>query len=918
MSVIRPTYSGHCKVGTDWHVRCFGPTPVDTEGQRDFMKTTYTAALAAGVLIIGCGTEGNLATDAPLPIENPAQQQQTPEAVKASDWQYGQAQQLDQLVVPSADRLDEVTERTGHNPIAEEIAEKDEYEAAIPEGESAIAGDEETSDADDEDPYDQSKSEDFENPELGAVDTDSDIAEIPDLGWTGASEQAPWVTSFPAAFPHTLPERPVALPASELRPWTAGSGVAVHGNQLFVVSTEADSLVVLDRGTAKVQRIINVGKRPEQVVVAPDGTAYVTVRHGASVAKINPNASQVAQVVHVGAEPYSLALSVDTKALYVTISGENRVVALKTKSLSPLSNVPVDDRPRGVLVNSQGQVFVSLQHGAVLRYETMPGVGALLESTTMALRTKNPADLALHNDIKIDKTVPTRAISLALNPATDEVYSSHVIASPGSTEQSVTEFLEIEQETETTCETTCSKSCKQDCKQNCKQNCSQVCQNAGGYGGTVCSNSCSTNCSTSCSNVCNNICNTTCVTEILTFPHIIRPIEVSISVFNGDDDVVGPSESAAPVQDQTTGEPMTAICDKPMGAAHHPGASLLFVACKGTDNVMVFGTAAGDPMRSTLAEIKVGQAPTSLAIAPDGKRLYVRNSQSFTVSEVNIESLLAMPSVSFSKNAAGSEFPKFPQFPSGATLTHPTTLHHSAEVAFGVDAFEGDMALGRRIFTFARFTGLSVNGFFACATCHFEGTEDGLIWFIKDGPRQTPFLAQKLKGSAPFNWIGTADTMQKNITQTVKRMGGSGLSDAQKDALTEFLMSEDGLVLPPNPNLGPDGLTESQKAGKELFYHPSLGCADCHSGKALTDGENWDVGTFTPLEIELHEKNGGSEGLSLNTPSLKGLYNSAPYLHDGSAATLYDVLDATSATMGVTMQLTGEQRTDLVNYLLTL
>jgi hypothetical protein len=52
----------------------------------------------------------------------------------------------------------------------------------------------------------------------------------------------------------------------------------------------------------------------------------------------------------------------------------------------------------------------------------------------------------------------------------------------------------------------------------------------------------------------------------------------------------------------------------------------------------------------------------------------------------------------------------------------------------------------------------------------------------------------------------------------------------------------------------------------------------------------------------------------LDTPTLKGIWQTAPYLHDGSAATLIDVLD--SASHGNTDGLTAPERQQLAAYLL--
>ena len=57
---------------------------------------------------------------------------------------------------------------------------------------------------------------------------------------------------------------------------------------------------------------------------------------------------------------------------------------------------------------------------------------------------------------------------------------------------------------------------------------------------------------------------------------------------------------------------------------------------------------------------------------------------------------------------------------------------------------------------------------------------------------------------------------------------------------------------------------------------------------------------------------------AFDTPSLNGVGDSAPYLHDGSAATLHDVLDKTRGTMGDITALSAADEDALVEYLKTL
>jgi len=139
-----------------------------------------------------------------------------------------------------------------------------------------------------------------------------------------------------------------------------------------------------------------------------------------------------------------------------------------------------------------------------------------------------------------------------------------------------------------------------------------------------------------------------------------------------------------------------------------------------------------------------------------------------------------------------------------------------------------------------------------------------------------------------------------------------GLSK-ELDAVAAYLTTLDHVN--PSPFRNTDGsLTPDGAAGKALFS--KLGCDFCHSGKDFTDsarGRLHDVGTLKPSS----GTRGGMPLLGLDTPSLLGVWETAPYLHDGSAATLRDVLTSqnTNDQHGFTSALTPEQLDQLVAYL---
>ena len=209
-----------------------------------------------------------------------------------------------------------------------------------------------------------------------------------------------------------------------------------------------------------------------------------------------------------------------------------------------------------------------------------------------------------------------------------------------------------------------------------------------------------------------------------------------------------------------------------------------------------------------------------------------------------------------------------------------------------------DVLEGRRMFFSSSLPTMSSAGAgVSCATCHFEGRNDGLTWTFDSGVRQTPSLAGPVSKTAPITWTNNVGSVSHEVFLTSQgRMGGQGIVDAQTVQVAAYIdWSRD--VLP----------VEQDKAavarGKAIFERADTACATCHSSERLTDNG-------------FHAMVGEA---SVNTPGLIGIASTAPYFHDGSAETLADVIDRSDEVgMGHTSQLSTAEREDLETYLRSL
>ena len=141
-------------------------------------------------------------------------------------------------------------------------------------------------------------------------------------------------------------------------------------------------------------------------------------------------------------------------------------------------------------------------------------------------------------------------------------------------------------------------------------------------------------------------------------------------------------------------------------------------------------------------------------------------------------------------------------------------------------------------------------------------------------------------------------------------MGGTGLTKNELDDLAAFV---NAIRLPPNPYRQADGaLSDGASRGRVVFESAKTQCSTCHTGPAFTDRKRHDVGTGAGSGERL--------GPIFDTPSLRGLYASGPYLHDGRATTLRAVLTTANPRdrHGKTSHLSKQQLDDVIQFLLEL
>ncbi|MBQ6338787.1 MAG: c-type cytochrome [Kiritimatiellae bacterium] len=204
----------------------------------------------------------------------------------------------------------------------------------------------------------------------------------------------------------------------------------------------------------------------------------------------------------------------------------------------------------------------------------------------------------------------------------------------------------------------------------------------------------------------------------------------------------------------------------------------------------------------------------------------------------------------------------------------------------------------------------------SCASCHPDGRVDGLNWdLLNDGmgnPKQT-------KNELYTQW--TPPTMVTGIRKDMHECNRAGLIHIQFVTRPEedvhcFDAYVNAMKPVPSPYLVNGQLSERARRGEQLFKKAK--CADCHTadskgpnGEHLwTDRKPYDVGVGTGTEA----------GRKFDTPTLAEVWRTAPYLYDGRALTMEDVLtvDNPNDAHGETSKLSPEEIKDLAEYVLSL
>ena len=345
----------------------------------------------------------------------------------------------------------------------------------------------------------------------------------------------------------------------------------------------------------------------------------------------------------------------------------------------------------------------------------------------------------------------------------------------------------------------------------------------------------------------------------------------------------------------------------PFGIAITPDGKKAFISSAGADYISVinvdsvrsllagaspevrklYSNNLGISSRYVLKRIHTGANPKGISLSPDGRLLYVAEMLDDNICVINTESLQKISTID---------------------LGGPRRMTVARR--------------GRRLFNNSSHT---FQNQYCCYTCHPDMHEDGLVYNMsgKDMGRNVTntMTLRDISETAPFKWSGTNPTVYKQdgIRFSTFLTRTESFSYKDLDALTAYILT--GIKNPPNLQYNPNGnLTEAQLRGKNIFdrTNDNYGneipegnrCITCHTPPYYTNRKMSYVQTLASTD----------DSILFDTPHLNDIYASAPYLHDGRAATLEEIWTKYGKTdkHGVVNDLSKIQLNELIDYLKSL
>ncbi|MEM7349907.1 MAG: YncE family protein [Acidobacteriota bacterium] len=215
---------------------------------------------------------------------------------------------------------------------------------------------------------------------------------------------------------------PLASPGND---WVASP----EGRRIFVSLPDSDRLAVVDTASWTVTSELDIGSRPTEVALQPDG-AYLWVAlegdpetaEGSGVAVVDTRSLQVVARLATGAGPHEIAFRPDSRFAWMTNGGDDSVSQIDVRTLTQVRRLETGDGPASIAYSRRaGAVYVTHtvdgyvvaidgQSGEITsRIRSLPGLGQIrfVPGSRLGLAVNPRADTLIVIDTASNRIVQT-------------------------------------------------------------------------------------------------------------------------------------------------------------------------------------------------------------------------------------------------------------------------------------------------------------------------------------------------------------------------------------------------------------------------------------------------------------------------------------------------------------------------------
>jgi len=242
----------------------------------------------------------------------------------------------------------------------------------------------------------------------------------------------------------------------------------------------------------------------------------------------------------------------------------------------------------------------------------------------------------------------------------------------------------------------------------------------------------------------------------------------------------------------------------------------------------------------------------------------------------------------------------------GVVDINPEIYPKSRSIALGIVKSPTKVRKGQMLFNDAS---LCFQHWQSCASCHpGKGRVDALNWdLLNDGignPKNTKSMLLAHQ-TPPSMMTGVRPDAESAVRAGIRHIQFAVRPEEDAVAIDEYLKSLEPVQ---SPFLVEGKLSKAAEQGRGVFK--KAGCVSCHNPPLYTDLKKYNIGTGKGLD----------ENQSFDTPTLVEAWRTGPYLYDGRAKTIKEVLTKynTGDKHGKTSTLTDEEIDNLAEFILSL